>query len=68
VFIHTLLLFQVLGKFPIIQHVPFGKLFNFKQCIKKKTFATPSVMKTPALSLLEKLKKTDQSVPNTVNK
>ncbi|KAE9529681.1 hypothetical protein AGLY_011777 [Aphis glycines] len=52
---------EVLGKFPIIQHVPFGNLFKFKPCINKKPFATPSVMKTPALSLLEKLKKTNQS-------
>jgi len=51
----------VLGKFPIIQHVPFGNLFKFKPCINKKPFATPSAMKTPALSLLEKLKKTNQS-------
>jgi len=58
----------VLGKFPIIQHVPFGNLFKFKQSIKKKPFATPLAMKTSASSLLEKLKKTDQSEPNIVNK
>lgn len=59
---------QVLGKFPIIQHVPFGNLFQFKPCTKKKTFATSSTMKTPAMSLLEKLKKTEPPVPNVVNK
>lgn len=64
--LHNLII-QVLGKFPIIQHVPFGNLFKFNPCKKKKTFATPSTMKSPALSLLEKLKNTGPSEPNVIN-
>ncbi|XP_025405920.1 serine/threonine-protein phosphatase 2A activator-like isoform X2 [Sipha flava] len=59
---------EVLGKFPIIQHVPFGKIFQFKQCDKKKTFATSSTIKVSSQSLLEKLKKPDTLEPNIINK
>jgi serine/threonine-protein phosphatase 2A activator len=56
---------EVLGKFPIIQHVPFGNLFQLTICKKKKVFVTPSTVRTPALSLLENLKRTEPSKSNT---
>ncbi|VVC45166.1 Hypothetical protein CINCED_3A000922 [Cinara cedri] len=59
---------EVLGKFPIIQHVPFGNLFQFKQCAKKIMVPTPSTIITPTSTLLDKLKKTELSESNIVNK
>ncbi|XP_050423949.1 serine/threonine-protein phosphatase 2A activator-like isoform X2 [Adelges cooleyi] len=58
---------EVLGKFPIIQHVPFGNLFQFKPSTKQKLSSSSSTFKPPSSSLLEKLKK-PPTLETSINK